>query len=174
MIAVVPVLEFCVNDVALTVDEKVVVPVPVKEILPSPCAPPTAPVKVMLPEPALTVSARAVELSLLTVLLNDTVLLVLAKVVAAASVTGPVYVCVPVVVTLPVRMVPDAWVEVVAKLVSAVLLPTVLLKVILPVPAVMVSALAPLTVLLNEMLLPADEAPVEDAVSELPRVTAPV
>ena len=75
---------------------------------------------------------------------------------------------------MPVRIVPDAWVEVVAKLVSAVLLPTVLLKVILPVPAVMVSALAPFTVLLNEMLLPADEAPVEDAVSELPRVTAPV
>ncbi len=72
------------------------------------------------------------------------------------------------------RMVPDAWVEVVAKLVNAVLLPTVLLKVMLPVPAVMVSALAPFTVLLNEMLLPADEAPVEDAVSELPSVTAPV
>ncbi len=77
-------------------------------------------------------------------------------------------------VTLPVRMVPDTWVEVVAKLVNAVLLPTVLLKVMLPVPAVMVSALAPFTVLLNEMLLPADEAPVEDAVIELPRVTAPV
>ncbi len=90
MIAVVPVLEFCVNDVALTVDEKVVVPVLVREILPSPCAPPTAPVKVMLPEPTLTVSALAVVLSLLTVLLNEIVLLVVAKVVAAAKVTGPV------------------------------------------------------------------------------------
>ena len=55
LIAVVPVLEFCVNDVALTVDEKVVVPVLVREILPSPCAPPTAPVKVMLPEPEVKV-----------------------------------------------------------------------------------------------------------------------
>ncbi len=153
MIAVVPVLEFCVNDVALTVDEKVVVPVPVKEILPSPCAPPTAPVKVMLPEPTLTVSALAVVLSLLTVLLKDMALLVVARVVSAESVTAPVYVCVPVVVTLPVRMVPDAWVEVVAKLVNAVLLPTVLLKVMLPVPAVMVRALAPFTVLLNETAL---------------------
>ena len=90
MIAVVPVLEFCVNDVALTVDEKVVVPVLVREILPSPCAPPTAPVKVILPEPTLTVSALAVVLSLLTVLLNEIVLLVVANVVAAAKVTGPV------------------------------------------------------------------------------------
>lgn len=90
LIAVVPVLEFCVNDVALTVDEKVVVPVLVREILPSPCAPPTAPVKVILPEPTLTVSALAVVLSLLTVLLNETVLLVVASVTAAASVTGPV------------------------------------------------------------------------------------
>ncbi len=90
MIAVVPILEFCVNDIALTVDEKVVVPVLVREILPSPCAPPTAPVKVMLPEPTLTVSALAVVLSLLTVLLNEIVLLVVAKVVAAAKVTGPV------------------------------------------------------------------------------------
>ena len=54
---------------------------------------------------------------------------------------------------MPVRIVPDAWVEVVAKLVSAVLLPTVLLKVILPVPAVMVSAKAPFTVLLKNRSL---------------------
>ncbi len=153
LIAVVPVLEFCVNDVALTVDEKVVVPVLVREILPSPCAPPTAPVKVILPEPTLTVSALAVVLSLLTVLLNETVLLVVASVTAAASVTGPVYVCVPVVVTLPVRMVPDAWVELTSKLVNAALLPTVLLKVMLPVPAVIVSALAPFTVLLKDRSL---------------------
>ena len=90
LMAVVPVLEFCVNDVALTVDEKVVVPVLVREILPSPCAPPTAPVKVMLPEPTLTVRLRGVAPSLLTVLLNEIVLLVVAKVVAAANVTGPV------------------------------------------------------------------------------------
>ena len=70
LIAVVPVLEFCVNDVALTVDEKVVVPVPVKEILPSPCAPPTAPVKVMLPEPVVTVKSLVAAVMLLTVLLN--------------------------------------------------------------------------------------------------------
>lgn len=90
LIAVVPILEFCVNDIALTVDEKVVVPVLVREILPSPCAPPTAPVKVMLPEPTLTVSALAVVLSLLTVLLNEIVLLVVPSVTAAAKVTGPV------------------------------------------------------------------------------------
>ncbi len=70
LIAVVPVLEFCVNDVALTVDEKVVVPVPVKEILPSPCAPPTAPVKVMLPEPEVRVKSLVAAVILSTVLLN--------------------------------------------------------------------------------------------------------
>ena len=48
--AVVPVLEFCTTLLATTVEPKVVVPVLVKEMLPSPCAPPTAPVKVMLPD----------------------------------------------------------------------------------------------------------------------------
>ncbi len=70
LIAVVPVLEFCVNDVALTVDEKVVVPVLVREILPSPCAPPTAPVKVILPEPEVRVKSLVAEVILSTVLLN--------------------------------------------------------------------------------------------------------
>ena len=70
---------------------------------------------------------------------------------------------------LPLIVVPVACVEVVARLVSAVLLPTVLLKVILPVPAVIVSALAPLT------------APPKDTgllvvakVTAAPKVTAPV
>ena len=70
LMVVVPVLEFCVNDVALTVDEKVVVPVLVREILPSPCAPPTAPVKVMLPEPVVTVKSFVAAVMLSTVLLN--------------------------------------------------------------------------------------------------------
>ena len=80
----------------------------------------------------------------------------------------------PVVVTLPPRIVPDACVEVVDKLLSAAELPTVLLKVMLPVPEVTVKSFAPFTVLLNEMLLPADALPVDDAVIELPNVTAPV
>ena len=75
---------------------------------------------------------------------------------------------------MPLIVVPVACVEVVARLVSAVLLPTVLLKVILPVPAVIVSALAPFTVLLNEILFPVEDAPVDAAVMELPKVTAPV
>ncbi|BEI37609.1 hypothetical protein PHIN7_13400 [Polynucleobacter sp. HIN7] len=90
MIAVVPVLEFCTTLLATTVELKVVVPVLVKEMLPSPCAPPTAPVKVMLPEPTLAVRLRGVLLSLSTVLLKEIALLVVAKVTAAPKVTAPV------------------------------------------------------------------------------------
>ncbi len=100
--------------------------------------------------------------------------LVADRVTALTIVKLPVYVCVPVVVILPLRIVPELCVEVVSRLVNASLLPTVLLKVMLPVPAVMVSALAPLTVLLNEILFPADDAPVDAAVIEAPKVTAPV
>ncbi len=67
------------------------------------------------------------------------------------------------------RMVPDAWVEVVARLVNAALLPTVLLKVMLPVPAVMVSANAPLTAPLKET-----ELLVVDKVVAADKVTGPV
>lgn len=70
---------------------------------------------------------------------------------------------------MPLIVVPVACVEVVARLVSAVLLPTVLLKVILPVPAVIVSALAPLTAPPNDTAL-LDVVNVEFA----PKVTAPV
>ena len=131
---------------------------------------PTVLLKLILPLPAVIVSARAP----LIVLPNSTSLLVVVKVAFAPRVKLPVYVCVPVVVILPLRIVPELCVEVVSRLVNAALLPTVLLKVMLPVPAVMVNALAPLTVLLNEILFPADDAPVDAAVMELPRVTAPV
>ncbi len=75
---------------------------------------------------------------------------------------------------MPLMVVPEVWVEVVANLVKAVVLPTVLPNLIAPVPALIVSALAPLIVLVKEMLLPADDAPVEAAVIEAPKVTAPV
>ncbi len=75
---------------------------------------------------------------------------------------------------MPLMIVPELCVDVVARLVSAVPLPTVLLKVILPIPEVIVSALAPFTVLLNEILFPVEDAPVDAAVMELPKVTAPV
>ncbi len=88
--AVVPLLEFCTTVLAATVELKVVVPVLVKEMFPRPCAPPTAPVKVMLLEPTLAVRLRGVLLSLLTVLLNDIALLVVANVALAAKVTAPV------------------------------------------------------------------------------------
>ena len=90
LIAVVPLLEFCTTVLAATVELKVVVPVLVKEMFPRPCAPPTAPVKVMLLEPTLAVRLRGVLLSLLTVLLKDTALLVVANVALAAKVTAPV------------------------------------------------------------------------------------
>ena len=88
--AVVPVLEFCTTLLATMVEPKVVVPVLVSEMLPKPCAPPTAPVKVMLLVPTLMVRLRGVLLSLLTVLLNDIALLVVANVALAAKVTAPV------------------------------------------------------------------------------------
>jgi hypothetical protein len=64
--AVVPDVEFCTTLAATTVELKVDVPVLVSEILPRPCEPPTAPVKVMLPESAFRVRFLAP----LTVLLN--------------------------------------------------------------------------------------------------------
>ncbi len=70
---------------------------------------------------------------------------------------------------MAVMVVPTAWVEVVARLVSAALLPTVLLKVMLPEPAVMVSAYAPLTAPPNDTAL-LDVVNVEFA----PKVTTPV
>ncbi len=90
LIAVVPLLEFCTTVLAATVELKVVVPVLVKEMFPRPCAPPTAPVKVMLLEPTLAVRLRGVLLSLLTVLLKEMALLVVANVALAAKVTAPV------------------------------------------------------------------------------------
>ena len=70
---------------------------------------------------------------------------------------------------MPVMVIPTAWVEVVARLVSAALLPTVLLKVMLPEPAVIVSAYAPLTAPPNDtaLFVVAKE-------TAAPKVTAPV
>ncbi|BEI37613.1 hypothetical protein PHIN7_13370 [Polynucleobacter sp. HIN7] len=66
----VPVLEFCTTLLATTVELKVVVPVLVKEMLPSPCAPPTAPVKVMLPEPVVIFKSNVLVAVLFSVLLK--------------------------------------------------------------------------------------------------------
>ena len=70
LIAVVPLLEFCTTVLAATVELKVVVPVLVKEMFPRPCAPPTAPVKVMLLEPDVMVRSFVAAVILFTVLLK--------------------------------------------------------------------------------------------------------
>ena len=59
----------------------------------------------------------------------------------------------PVVVTLPVSVMPVACVLVAARLLSAVLLPSVEPKLTAPLPAVIVSANAPLMVLLKATAL---------------------
>jgi hypothetical protein len=81
------------------------------------------------------------------------------------------------VVTLPVNVVPPEFV--IVKDDKDVLAPTLPLMAIVPEePLFRVSpwvlALVPLTVLLNEILFPADDAPVDAAVIEAPKVTAPV
>ncbi|CAM3793230.1 hypothetical protein POBR111598_09960 [Polynucleobacter brandtiae] len=88
--AVVPVIAFCIRLVAATELLKVVLPVLVKEILPRPCEPPTAPVKVMLPVPAETVRFFVVVAALLRLEANTTLLLVVVKVALAAKFTAPV------------------------------------------------------------------------------------
>jgi len=57
LMAVVPVAAFCTTEAAVTAAVKVVVPVEVNERVPSAplVAPPTAPVKLMLPEPEVMV-----------------------------------------------------------------------------------------------------------------------
>jgi hypothetical protein len=81
------------------------------------------------------------------------------------------------VVTLPVNVVPPEFV--IVKDDKDVLAPRLPLMVIVPEePLFSVSpwvlALVPFTVLLNEILFPVEDAPVDAAVMELPRVTAPV
>lgn len=81
------------------------------------------------------------------------------------------------VATLPANVVPPEFVIVNDD--KEVPAPTLPLMVIAPEePLLSVSpwvlALVPLTVLLNEMLFPVEDAPVDAAVIELPRVTAPV
>ena len=57
---------------------------------------------------------------------------------------------------------------------SGFIMPTAPVKLMLPEPLLTISAFVPLTVLPNEMALPAELLPNELNVIELPRVTAPV
>ncbi len=88
LIAVVPVAEFCIKLALATEALNVVIPVLVKEILPRPLDPPTAPVKVILDVPTLILSARAVASALFTVLANVIVLFVVASVLSAERITA--------------------------------------------------------------------------------------
>ena len=94
LMAVVPDVAFWMRELATTVEPNVVVPVEVREILPKPCEPPTAPVKVTLPEPEVIVKAYGVVETLLSVPLKLTAplaeLAVVLSMVSAPSNTGPV------------------------------------------------------------------------------------
>ena len=95
LIAVVPEVAFWMSELATTVELNVVVPVEVREILPKPCEPPTAPVKVTLPEPEVIVKSLVVDAAELSVEvklmapLAEPLLLEL-RVTLALSLTGPV------------------------------------------------------------------------------------
>ena len=73
----VPDVAFCTNCVALTAALKVVVPVLLKEILPRPWEPPTAPVNVIFLNPVASVKLRTVASTLFRVLVKLMLLLVL-------------------------------------------------------------------------------------------------
>ena len=73
----VPELAFCTNCTAFTAALKVVVPVLVREMLPRPWEPPTAPVNVIFLNPVATVKLRAVASALFKVLVKLILLLVL-------------------------------------------------------------------------------------------------
>ena len=137
----------------MTAAVSVVVPVDVNETAPSApfIAPPTTPVKVMLPEPVVAVSALFAKATEFTVELNINapfaVLLALVFIVTLAfNVTAPVYVWAPDVFTLPPTEIP--LVDVALKLVSAVPDPTMPPKVIAPEPEPIVK-LVPFTMLLT-------------------------
>jgi hypothetical protein len=66
LIAVVPVLEFCITDAASTDELKVVVPVLVNAIAPTALVAPTVPVNVIAPVPVLIVIFRPTSPSLFT------------------------------------------------------------------------------------------------------------
>ena len=107
------------------------------EILPKPCAPPTAPVKVILPEPVVTVSALVAKATELTVEVNisapfATLFTFVLMLTLLLSVTGPVKVCAPDVYTLPLKDIPLE--EVALKPTKAVVAPTVPPNVIEPLP----------------------------------------
>ena len=97
LMAVVPDEAFWMSEAAVTAAEKVVVPVEVTASAPSAplVAPPTTPVKVMLPEPEVKVSALAALAALSTVLVKENTPFELPvpvefKVTPALSTTGPV------------------------------------------------------------------------------------
>jgi len=93
--AVVPEVAFWMREAAVTAAEKVVVPVEVRDMLPKPCEPPTAPVKVTLPEPEEIVKSLvddaaelSVEVKLIAPLAEP--LLLEFRVRLAFNFTGPV------------------------------------------------------------------------------------
>ena len=86
-------------------------------VAPKAKVPPTAPVNVTVPVPAVFVSARD-DVALFSVLLKLILLSVVAKVTPAPKVTAPVYPCVPVVVMLALIAVVPETLKVV-KLVTA-------------------------------------------------------
>ena len=135
LIAVVP-PALVVSEAALTELEKVVVPVEFTVKAPRAWLAPTAPEKVTLPEPAVTVRARVFDGLLLTVDVNATEVLLVVAVTVDVKTTGPVYVCAPDVLTLPpILMAED---EVRLSVVNALVAPTVEPKVIEPEPVLMV------------------------------------
>ena len=89
LIAVVPEVAFWMRELATTVEVNVVVPVEAREILPKPCEPPTAPVKVSLPEPEVMVKAYGVVEALLRVPVMVMALLVVPPLVASKVVLAP-------------------------------------------------------------------------------------
>jgi hypothetical protein len=137
--------------VALTVELKVDVPVLVSEILPKPCAPPTAPVKVIFAVPTESVKFLAAVTSLSTVELNKILLFVVDKLTFPANDTASLYDCVPEVVTLPVNIV-----EPPVSVLSDVAL-TVELNVVVPV----------------ELTATAPRVPLVPAPTEEPKLTFP-
>ncbi len=129
-------------------------------VAPKAKVPPTAPVNVTVPVPAVIVSARD-ELALFSVLLKVMLLSVVAKVTDAPNVTAPVYPCVPVVVIL-------ALMAVVPETLKVVMLVTAPPNDALPVMTKLLPA--PSSVELNVTVVPVN---VRVALEPL-RVTAPV
>ncbi len=91
-----------------------------------------------------------------------------------ASVMLPLYNCCPVDVTEPFKIMPLKCVDVKFKDDNATKLPILELNVIDPTAALIIKSLAPLTVLLNEILFPVELLPVEDRTILAANVIGPV